>query len=254
MYCYSALRRTVHIVATEYLVYDSTFCTRFNSFIQINGYIATCRSCLADRNLLFFRSALRISDVINATLTTTEHTAEVVILSSIFRINDLRTYCTTVDIHRRILCNSANLTTAIDTALHSSTSHVQCGSLTLTEFWPQWKQCSIQSIETSHTACKHITTLGILQMVLIVKCCIWYHSLLLSSRIVDVLIVVTDSTAADVYCDVTTTFIIIGRSVLSTWVRIRAIILIVWTQDTVWLYHFPSFFNLFIHQIETVAY
>ena len=91
-------------------------------------------------------------------------------------------------------------------------------------------------------------------MVLIVKCCIWYHCLLLSCRIVDVLIVVTNSTAADVNRDVTTTFIIIVRSFLSTWVRIRAIILIVWTQDTIRLYLLSVFLYLFIHQIETVAH
>ena len=126
MYRDIALGRTVHIVATEYLMHDSTLriIARCWNFIQFHQYVASCRSGLADGNLFCFRSSARISDVIYATLTATKHATEVVILISIFRIYDLRTYSTTVDIHRRILSHSTYLTTAIDTALHSTASHV----------------------------------------------------------------------------------------------------------------------------------
>ena len=91
-------------------------------------------------------------------------------------------------------------------------------------------------------------------MVLVVEGGVWYCSLLFWSRIVDVFIVVTNGTATDIDYDVSTTLIIVSRSRLCAWIRIRAVVLVVWTQDTVGLYRFPSFFNLFIHQIETISY
>ena len=257
MYGDSTFWRTVHIVTTEYLVHDSARCLTIfcMSFIQINLHVTLCGSCRTDWNLVGFSRSSRISDISCATLATSEHTAEIVILRSIFRINDLRTYCATIDIHRRILSHSTNLATTINTALDSTSSHVQCRSLTLTEFWPQWKQCCIiQRVESSHTAREHITTLGILQMVLIVEGSVRYRSDLSSCRIIDIFIVVTNGTATDVDFNVPATFIIISRSFFCTWVRIRTVVLVVWTQDTVRLNRFCIFSNLFIYQIETIAY
>ena len=91
-------------------------------------------------------------------------------------------------------------------------------------------------------------------MVLIVESGVWYRCLLLISRIVDVFIVVTNGTATNVDGDIATTFIVISRSILRTWVRIRAVVLVVWTQDTVGLDCLFIFRNLFIHQIETISY
>ena len=232
MYGDSTLGRTVHIVATEHLVDDSTLCVivRCNSLVQINDHIASCRSSLTDRNLVGISCTIRISDIIDTTLTTSEHTAEVVILGGIIRINDLRSYSTSVDVHCCILCHRTNLTTAIDTAFHSTTGHVQCSALTFTEFCPQWKQCRvIQGVESSHTTCKHITTFGVLQMVLIVESGVWYRILLLFRWFIYVFGIVTNSTATDVDNNVSTTFIIVIGSFFGTGVRIRTVVLIVWT-------------------------
>ena len=88
-------------------------------------HITLCGSCRTDT-----------FNVICAALTTSEHTAEVVILGSIFRINNLRAYSTTVDIHRCALSNNTDFATAIDTTLHCTTCHVQNSLLTLTKFLP----------------------------------------------------------------------------------------------------------------------
>ena len=88
-------------------------------------HITLCGSCRTDT-----------INVICAALTTSEHTAEVVILGSISRINNLRAYSSAVDIQGCILSNNTNLATAIDTTLHSTTSHVQCSTLTLTQLLP----------------------------------------------------------------------------------------------------------------------
>ena len=113
--CDITLRRTVHIVATKYLMHDSTgfAIIRCNSFIQMNFHITLCGSCRTNS-----------FNIIRATLTSSEHTAEVVILSCIIRINDLRTYSSTIDIHRCILSNNTDFATAIDTALHGTACHV----------------------------------------------------------------------------------------------------------------------------------
>ena len=108
------LRRTVHIVTTEYLVDD-----------KMHFHITLCGSCRTDT-----------INVICAALTTSEHTAEVVILSSIFRINDLRSNSATIDIQCCVLGNNTYLAAAIDTALHGAACHVQFCLLTLAKFLP----------------------------------------------------------------------------------------------------------------------
>ena len=149
-------------------------------------------------------------------------------------MNDLRTYCASVDIHRRILCHSTNLATTINTALDSTASHVQSRFLTLTQLWPQGQQCRIiQRVESSHTAREHITTLGVLQMVLIVEFGVWYRCLLLCRWFKYVFGIVTNSTATDIDSNVSTTIVVISRSLLRTGVRIRTVVLVVWTQDTI---------------------
>ena len=135
MYGDSALGRAVHIVATEHLTDNSTLFAfiRYNSLIQIHFNITSCRSSLTDGNLFCFRSSARISDVIYATLTATKHATEIVILCSIIRINDLRSYSTTIDIQRCVLSYHTYFATAVDATLDGTACHVQNSLLTLTK-------------------------------------------------------------------------------------------------------------------------
>ena len=82
-------------------MHDSTGFIVCQVFIQMNLYIAFCGSCRTN-----------IVNIFRAALTASEHTAEVVILSGILRINNLRTYSTTIDIQRCILGYNTDFTNA----------------------------------------------------------------------------------------------------------------------------------------------
>ena len=118
--------------------------------------------------------------------------------------------------------NPANLTTTIDITLNLSRAtdgHLSASDLTQVEPIAE-RCCSIQLIDTSHGTCKDVTTLGMFQSIYIVvigifyqlKFCVWYVIAGLQrgqtrsicvDRNINILMVITNSTATDGNRDVT---------------------------------------------------
>ena len=134
---------------------------------------------------------------------------------------------TTRDVYGCFLYYGTHLTATIDITFDDTARDVHLGCLRCCQQWPMLsiERSTVNFGKTSHRAAEHISTMFVLY-------------------------IATDSTTIDVHSDMSTALGIEGRSSFWTWIRIRAVVLIIFPHLAIRLYTT----DFFIYQVETIAH